>query len=200
MTPYKHFSKNPSWPHRLRRGGIYVTIALLLGTQTNCTNDAGNGNDWESVTTYEVTKGVVTTLEETEPGQFAIVDEQVTGHRDSSRVIVKRLDGSTETLSLAQAKGLVEARDTVYQNTNTYHRHYGMGHTLWWGAMGYMMGRNVNTPVQSYVYRDGSPAGFRSGNLAAQELRRTATPRVELRPIKGRSGFFRNSSRGSRIG
>lgn len=60
--------------------------------------------------------------------------------------------------------------------------------------MGYMMGRNFNTPVQSYVYRDdrrGNASGFHTGNFASEELRRTAIPRTELRPIKGRSGFFK---------
>ncbi len=193
MTPFKNYSKNPTWPGRLKRGSIYVAVALAMSGQVGCGSD--NGNDWEEVTTYEVKKGVVTTLEETEPGQFSIIDEQVVEHKDSSRVIIKRLDGSTETLTLNQARGLVQAQDTVYQ-TNTTHRHHGMGGVLWWGAMGYMMGRSFNTPVQSYVYRNGNSAGIRTGQLVSQELRNTAVPRTELRPVKGRSGFFRNSARG----
>ena len=196
MTPFKNFSKNTHWPRRLRRGTIYVAVAVLLGTQSSCSSD--NGNDWETVTTYEVTKGVVTTLEETTPGQFLITDEQVVGQRDSSRVIIKRLDGTTEVLTLAQARGLVAAQDTVLPTTENYHQH-GLGRALWWGAMGYMMGRNLNTPVHPFLYRDdrrSGASGFYAGNRTSEELRRTAISRTELRPIKGRSGFFRTSPRG----
>lgn len=197
MTPFKNYSKDPGWHRRLRRGSLYVAVAMMLGSQAGCGSD--NGTDWEEVTTYEVTKGVVTTLEETEPGKFSIVDEQVVESKDSSRVIIKHLDGSVENLSLAQARGLVQSQDTVYQNTTDHYHHHGLGHTLWWGAMGYMMGRNFNTPVQSYVYRDErrpGMSGFYAGNAASQELRRTAIPRTEMRPVKGRGGFFRGSSRG----
>lgn len=194
MTPFKNYSKNPKWHSRLKRGSIYIAVALAMSSQIACNSD--NGNDWEEVTTYEVTKGVVTTLEETEPGQFSIIDEQIVEHKDSSRVIIKRLDGSTEMLSLEQARGLVSAQDTVYQTYAPHRHHHGMGGALWWGAMGYMMGRSFNSPVQSYVYRDGSYRSAQTGQTISQELRRTAIPRTEMRPIKGKSGFFRNSSRG----
>ena len=197
MTPFRNFSKNPTWRHRLRRGTLYAAVAVVLGTQVGCGSE--NGNDWEEVTTYEVTKGVVTTIEETAPGQFSIVDEQVVTQKDSSKVIIKRLNGTTETLTLAQAKGLIQSQDTTLQTTNYRYHQRGLGHVLWWGAMGYMMGRNFGTPVQSYVYRDdraGGSTGFYAGDQASRELRRTAIPRTELRPVKGRSGFFRNSLRG----
>lgn len=199
MTPFKNFSNDPRWRRRLRRGSLYVTIALALGAQSSCGNDGGNGNDWEQVTTYEVTKGVVTTLEETEPGRFVIVDERVVAHKDSSRVILKRLDGSTETLTLPSAKAFVQPADTFYQPATTQqHHHYGLGHIFWWSAMGHLMGRNFSTAPPAYLYRDARPTGtaFQASRAANDELRRTAVPRTELRPVKGRSGFFRSSRRG----
>lgn len=192
MTPYKNFSKYPSWKTRIRKGGIYVAVALAMGIQSGCGSD--NGSDWEEVTTYETTKGVVTTLEETEPGQFTIIDERVTDSKDSSRVIVKYLDGSTQSLSLTEARGLVQPQDTVSENRG-YHRH-GIGHSLWWGSMGYMMGRSLGTPVFPGVYRNYSAGGSQT----SQELRRTAISRTEMRPIQGRKGFFRSWSRGGRGG
>jgi hypothetical protein len=183
MTPFRNFSRNTTWPFRIRRGGLYVAVAALLTTHaTSC--GTGDNSDWEEVTTYEVTKGVITTLEETEAGKFAIADEQVVEGKDASRVIIRRLDGQIDTMTLEQARGMVQPQDTVYQR-NTHGSH-GMGSILWWGAMGYMMGRGFGSPTPSNIYRPGVSS-------AGQTLRQTAIPRKELRPVKGRSGFFKGS-------
>ncbi|MDX2136209.1 MAG: hypothetical protein SFV52_15595 [Saprospiraceae bacterium] len=186
----------------MRRGTIFVAVAALLAAHTRCgSND--NGGDWEEVTTYEVTKGVVTTLEEVETDKYEIVDEQIVEGKDASRVIIKRLNGTVDSLTLAQARGLVGAQDTVYREVQShqgYHGH-GMGSVLWWGAMGYMMGRSFNTPTQPGFYRQqsGSPAGY-AYNRTSEQLKSTAIPRTEMRPVSGKSGYFRNSGRGSSTG
>lgn len=188
MTPFRNFSSNTNWPyHKIRRGGLYVAVAALLSTHaTSC--GTGDNSDWEEVTTYEVTKGVITTLEETEAGKFAIADEQVVEGKDASRVIIRRLSGVVDTMTLDQARGMVQPQDTVYQRNNQHSN--GLGGVLWWGAMGYMMGRGFGGySSPSNIYRPGV-AG------AGQTLRQTAIPRTEMRPVKGRSGFFKGS-RGS---
>lgn len=196
MTPYKNFHKNSDWQHRIRRGSLYVAVAAVLAGQTACSND--NGSDWEQVTVQEATKGVVTTLEETEPGKFTIVDEQVVPSREASRVIIRRQSGAVDTLNLDQARSFVQTSDTIRQQT--YHSHsHGMGHVLWWGAMGYMMGRNFSSPVSSGIYSPayGGGTAFRSGTAAAAELQRTSVSRTVMRPAQGRSGFFGRSRGGS---
>jgi hypothetical protein len=200
MTPFKNYGKNPSgWKNRIRRGGLYVAVAAMIGGLPACSSD--NGGDWEQVTTYQVTKGVVTVIEETEDGKFSIVDEQVVEGKDASRVVIKRLNGAVDTLTLDQARGMVQASDTTTtQNHSTYRNHSsGLGHVIWWGAMGYMMGRSFGSPVQSGIYRGGTTGGtaFRSGSFAAGELQRTAVARTEMRPVKSRSGFFKSSRSGS---
>lgn len=216
MTPFKNFSQdtssNISWKNRARRGSLYIAVAALLSVHaSSCGSD--NGQDWEEVTVQEPTKGVVTTIEETESGKFSITDEQVVPSKDSSRVIIKRLDGSVENLSLEQARRLVQPQDTAgthqTNHTNIVHHHHssGLGGVLWWGAMGYMMGRSFNTPVNPAIYRDdrrmggstGAYAGgsaYRAGSSAASELQRTAVSRTTMRPVSGKSGFFGGSSRG----
>ena len=191
MTPFKNFSTESTWRRRLRRGGMYVAVAAMLGAQAGCGND--NGSDWEDVTVQEPTKGVVTTLEENENGEYDIVDEHVVPSKDDARVIVRHRDGKVDSLTLAQARGLVQPQDTVApQQNNGYHRSHGLGHVLWWGSMGYMMGRNMGTPVQPYVYRSGATtAGFMAGSGVADELRRSSMSRTVRMPVKGRSGFFR---------
>ena len=190
MTPFKNFSKNTTWQNRLRRGSLYVAVAAMLIAPTGCGSD-GNGGDWEEVQVTEPTQGVVTTLEETESGQFLIAEERVVD-KDSSRVIIRRLDGSEETMTLAQARGLGQPSDTTQAAVQPRrHGGHGLGPILWWGTMGYLMGRSFGSPVQPGFYRGGATPAF-------QDLRRTATTRTEMRPAKGRSGFFK--SRGGSTG
>lgn len=196
MTPFKNYGSNPSWKNRIRKGSLYVAVAAMLGTQMSCGSD-NNGSDWEEVTVVEPTQGVVTTLEETQSGEFVIADEQTVPHKDSSRVIIKRLDGTVENLTLAQARGLVQPQDTTAQHTNSHtsvvhHHGGGMGHVLWWGAMGYMMGRSFGSPVQSNVYRNGV-----ANTSTMNSLRSTAVSRSVMRPVSGKSGFFKGSGRSS---
>lgn len=199
MTPFKHFSSHPDWSKRIRRGGIYLAVAAIIGGHTACSND--NGNDWETVTTYEATKGVITTLEETEAGQFTVADEQIVPSKAESRIIVRHLDGKVDTLTMAQAKNLVQPADTVVRTEYRHHSH-GLGHVLWWSSMGYMMGRNFSSPVNSNIYRPvtdeemrrrgyAGGSAYRAGSFAADELRRSSVPRTEVRPVRARSGFFR---------
>ncbi|MBU6343172.1 MAG: hypothetical protein KGS48_16880 [Bacteroidetes bacterium] len=196
MTPYKNYSTASDWSHRIKKGGMYLAVAALIGGEMGC-GGSNNGTDWEQVTVQEATKGVITTIEEKEAGNFVIADEKVVDSKDASRVIIKRLDGKTDTLTLDQAKTLVQPADTVFQQNTNYVQHYhhggGMGSVLWWGAMGYMMGRSFNSPVQQGIYRNGYNAGgaYWAGSAASQELRRTAVSRTQMRPVRGRSGFFR---------
>ena len=198
MTPFRHFSNNPKFTNRLRRGGLYVAVAAILATHTSCTNNSGGG-DWEAVTTYEVTKGVKTTLEEVEPDKLEVVDEQLVEGKEASSVVIKRLSGTVDTLSLSEAQTLVSNQDTVstHGSTTNHHGHgYGLGRILWWSAMGHMMGRSFNSVSPSGIYR--SP-GTGTYTGVSSQLRSTALTRTEMRPIKGRSGFFGGSGR-SRFG
>lgn len=197
MTPYKNFSQNNTWTSRARKGALYLAVSAMLAVPTGCGSD-NNGSDWEETTVEEPTKGVVTTVEETEPGKFTVVDEQVAETRDQSRVIVRHLDGKVDTMTLAQAKGMVGNQDTVRQTTVVHHHGggFGLGHILWWSAMGHMMGRSFNSVSPSGIYR--SP-GTGTYTGVSSQLRSTALTRTEMRPIKGRSGFFGGSGR-SRFG
>jgi len=196
MTPARHFSTNPKFNDRLRQGGLYVAVAALLATHTQCTNSGGSG-DWEAVTTYEVTKGVQTTLEEVEPDKFEVVDEQLLEGKAASSVIIKRLSGQVDTLGLAEAQSLVTSQDTVSTHNRTHYRHgYGIGPILYWSAFGHMMGRSFNSPSPyNNVYRNN---GFASSGVTDQ-LRSTSLSRTEMRPVRGRTGFFGGSGR-SRFG
>ncbi len=200
MTPYKNYSQPGSWQNRLKKGSLFIAVAALIGGTTAC-GGSDNGSDWEQVTVQEPTKGVVTTMEETQPGQYEITDEQMVESKDSSRIIIKKLDGTVQTLNLDQAKAMVQATDTVAMHP--HHRSHGFGSYIWWSAMGYMMGRNFGSPVYSGFYRN--PGGFApgSGSFGAgrstsmgSELQRSSVSRTVMRPVSGKSGFFGGSGRG----
>lgn len=197
MTPYKNYSQSANWSTRIQKGSFYIAVAALLSASAGCSSN--NGSDWEQVQVTEATKGVITTVEENKDGSFEIVDEKVVDNKNASRIIVKRIDGRVDSLTVDQAKLMVQAQDTVapqHRNTNTHHYHHGggLGSVIWWGAMGYMMGRSWGSPTQSYFYRPGT-AAYQGNSPAAQALRSTAITRTEMRPVKGRSGFFSGSRR-----
>jgi hypothetical protein len=212
MTPFKNFSNRTTFQNRIRRGSLYVAVSALLAAQISCGSD--NGTDWEQVTTYHPTKGVITVIEETPSGSFEIVDEKVVESLSMSRVVIRNQNGQQDTLTLDQAKGLVQSQDTMttfnttnHSNNVGYHPHNSIGSVLWGGAIGYMMGRSFSSPTQSRFYRPEERLDERNGGSynrssnITQELRNTATPRTTMRPVNGRSGFFgggsRSSSRGS---
>lgn len=192
MTPFKNYSEHTVWRTRLRRGSLYVAVAAMLGTAAACGSD-NNGSDWEEVTVQEPTKGVITTIEESADSSFAIVNEQVVESREASRVVIKRLNGRVDTLTLEQARGLVGNQDTVSNhpivnnNYNHYHHGGGLGTILWWGAMGHLMGRSFSSPAAPYAY---SP-GYSGAGSAVQQLRNTSVSRTVRMPARARGGFFR---------
>jgi hypothetical protein len=206
MTPFRNFSTESTWTRRIRRGGLYLAMAAAMAA-TGC---GSSEPEWEAVTVQEPTKGVVTRLKEKADGQYEIVEEKMVERPEDSRIIIQALDGTEKTLTLAEAKGLVQPTDTV-QNTQTQHRsHHGLGSTIWYGAMGYVMGRSMSQPVNPGFYASapqtggGSSAG--KGNLGyipssseniRQGLQSTAVPRTQMRPAAPRSGFFSGSRRSS---
>ncbi len=198
MTPNRNFHQNPVYTQRLKQGGLYVAVAAILATHTGCGNSSGQG-EWEEVTTYEVTKGLKTTLEEVEPGKYEVVDEQMVEGVDASRVFIKKMDGSIDSLSLSEARNFVTPADTdTVRHTTRHHYHgYGLGSVLYWSSFGHVMGRNFNVAPPYNVYRNGN-SGI-AQNIST-ELKSTARARTTLRPIQGRTGFFSRGGRSFRGG
>lgn len=73
-----------------------------------------------------------------------------------------------------------------------YHHGPGLGNVLFWGGMGYMMGRNMGYANNSMVYANRQ--AYSRGMNTSSNLRSSYTSR----PSGGRGGFFRGgSSRGA---
>lgn len=119
----------PTWRCFAKTGAVFATIAsfiLLHGCKSDQQRQAQN-DDMETVeivdtiSVEEPTKGLITTVKEVKPQQFAIQKEEVVDNKDSSRVIVQYLDGRTERLTLAQAKSLIAPQDSAAAQDTALH-------------------------------------------------------------------------------
>ena len=233
MTPEKTFSKRSSKRFSTIRkaafqGAIFLSLsAFMVSCSSGDSSKAiSGGGSWDSeksvgVAKQDFTKGVITTLEETEKEKYTIVDEQIVPKKEDSRVIVRRLGGAIDTMTLAQAKSVVD------NDPNTNKEQYrsgggGMGNILMWGVMGYYMGRRTSSPINSGVYKNqqtyqkvnsttnaqamqsrktvGRPTQAKS--TSGQTKTKTATGQTKAAPSKkptnSSKGFFNNGSRSSK--
>jgi hypothetical protein len=187
MTPFRHFSNKGLRPQlSLQRGAFFLTVSSLLALHTGC------GQSYETVETKTPTTGVITVLDETSEQQFSIAEERVVPAVEDSRIIVNYLDGRHDTLNVDQAKSLLSAADT----TIYYGHNHAMGNVLWWGTMGYFMGRSMNSPVNPGVYRN-QQTYQNNGTATSSVVRSSARTTYTQRPVSGRRGFFSSSSGGS---
>lgn len=113
----------PTWRNFVKAGALFATLSGLMLLGTSC----GGGNEYEEVEVIdtiiseELTKGLITTVKEVQPGQFAVEDEKVVETKDSSRIIVKYLDGKTESLTIEQAKARVQPQDSLAAKDTALH-------------------------------------------------------------------------------
>ena len=142
--------------------------------------------------TWVPSQGVVTTIEETAPNEFAIVSEEVVDNVSLSRFIVQKMDGSIDTLTVEQSRAFITPADT----TQMTGRSHSLGGVLWWGASGYMLGRMMSRPVSPYAYRD--ERSYSSGAVVGRTMKSSANRVTTQRPVSGgRSGFFNSFRSGS---
>ena len=79
-----------------------ITAALTL---QSCGGSDGSPKikDAQEETVYESTKGIITEVEEVEPGDdFKILDERIIDDKSQSIAIVHNLEGTIDTLSLTK--------------------------------------------------------------------------------------------------
>lgn len=179
---------------------ISSTLSLSLISGAGMMGGCGSeNNDREE---YEVvfTKGMETHITETEKGVFKITDERVVGEGES-KAIVKFINGGVDTLSIEQARRIVEAQaDTTGWDTNNQNQvqsgsHYyggGLGNALLYGSLGYMLGRSMNSRPNPGFYAN--PDVY----TRAQQHTTTVQNSRVARPTNASRGFFKGGSGGSR--
>jgi hypothetical protein len=170
--------------------GLLGTTLLMPGCESN--NNSADANT--DATEVSFTQGMQTHIQETEKGVFKITDEQVVGEGET-KAIVTFLNGQTDTLSLETAKRIVEAdkeAGTWDENNNQevrqgYHGG-GLSSVLMYGALGYYMGRSMNSRPNPAFYA--SPAVY---NRAQQHTSTIQNARVS-RPTNSSKGYFKGGS------
>jgi len=162
---------------RLLSSGFLISGSILMGSLVGC------GGTSQS-TVLNPTQGVITEIEEMKNGEYLITNETIVSRKEDSRIIASYLDGTRDTLTLEQAK----LEESESSSSSTHRR--GMSPILMGGMMGYMMGKNMSTPVSRSAYKSSSV--YDRSNSSTSTLRSSATKRTVSRP---KSGF--GSSGGS---
>ncbi len=201
---------------------VSASLAFIaLGTSTltqSCNNSSENSEDYEEVEV--LTKGVKSYIQETAPGQFKISKEDQTQASDTEAIITF-LDGHTENIATSRAQIMID--DEIRANPDSIGKVANLPNALLFGGMGYFLSNLPGSKLGQYRTDDKtanqvakndtlkhrnnghsgigffplfwmSRAAFYSGSrvqetMAASRMRTT-------RPIAGRTGFFKGSSRG----
>lgn len=135
--------------------------------------------DAQEETYYESTKGVVTEVEEVEPGNdYKIIDERIIDNKDQSIAIVHTLEGSVDTLSLRKMK----------EDESSYSRHSGLRGILYYSlAASYFNRRMSNVSPKQSNYKNAS--AFNKSSGLKNDLRSSATSRRVSVPGRSSRGY-----------
>lgn len=164
---------------RLLSSGLLISGSILMSSLTGC------GSGTTETTVLNPTQGVITEIEEMSNGEYLITNETIVSRKEDSRIIASYLDGTRDTLTLEQAN--LEESESSSSST---HRRRGMSPILMGGMMGYMMGKNMSTPVSRNAYKSSSV--YNRSSSSTSTLKSSATRQTVSRP---RTGF--GSSGGS---
>jgi hypothetical protein len=140
------------------------------------------------------TKGVLTHVTEVEEGVFKITDEQVVAPEESG-AYVYYLDGRRETLNIEQARQIatIQADTTAAplnsQDPQQHYRGGGLGNVLYWGALGYMIGRPGGMAPHAGFY-----ANPTAHTRAQQTTSAVAASRTTV-PVNSRTGYYGSGGR-----
>ncbi len=177
MTPLKRFSKFPVVKKTVIRSAFALTIA---GTIFSACSSGSSEQQYELQTKVELTKGLITEVEEVEQDIFKITDETVIENKEDSRIIAAYLDGQRDTFTLEEAK-LVDAESATP-------RRRGMNGVLMGGVMGYYMGRSLSSPINKGAYK--SPQAYqKSQTKAGSTVKQTAKRSTVRKPVNSSKGF-----------
>lgn len=145
------------------------------------------GSDSETV--QEPTQGVITTLNEVAPGDYRIVSEKTVANPADSRIILTKLDSSTQTITLSEARTMLTADSTRYTQDQRRAVHRGGGGLFWFMMFNRMGGHTPRAGAYA------SQSAYNSSASAGSSLNRTARTTTRTR-----SGFGSRSSGASRTG
>lgn len=131
-----------------------IILASAISSSIALTSCGGDGSprikDSQEKTIYESTKGIVTEVEEIEPGDdYKIIDERIIDEKEKSIAIVHGLDGKIDTLSLAKIDN--GSQEDGYRNRS------GLRSILYYSLASSYFNRNLsNVTPNSSAYKNTS--------------------------------------------
>lgn len=149
-----------------------VTAALTL---QSCGGGDGSPKikDAKQETVYESTQGVITEVEEIEPGDdYKIIDERIIDEKEKSIAIVHNLDNTIDTLSLRKLKD---------EKSSSYSSHSALRGVLYYSLAASYFNRNMGnvSPKQSN-YKNASAynksTGLKNNLTSSATSRRVNVP------------------------
>lgn len=170
-----------SFPYKYREA---IWVALVTLTLSFLVVSCSNTVTEEQV---EFTQGVITFMEEVEPEQYKIVDEQVVPDKADSKIITSYLDGRRDTMTLYEAQA-------VSADTSAHHRH--RHRTYYGGLIGFYLGRSASIPPSPGVYQNQATYN-RVHNNAYSSMQSSARRTSVSRPSNSSKGYG-SSSKSSR--
>lgn len=165
---------------------LYGLIAIwVLSTLYNRSNNSNSGA--VTIEKKAVEEGLITTLREVETDVFKIENEEVVAKKEDSRLITNYMDGTIDTFTL-QEVALIDT--TVTDRSNPRYRNRMMHSVVMGGAMGYLMGRSMSSPLMRSSYSSQSAYNKSSTQTRTRMTNSAARRSVSKKPSKsGRSGF-----------
>ena len=162
---------------------LIAAVAATLALQS-CGEEDGSPRikDAQEETVYESTKGIITEVEEVEPGDdFKILDERIIDDKSQSIAIVHNLEGTIDTLSLKKLK-----EDESSSNSSS--RHSALRGVLYYSLAASFFNRNMSnvSPKQSN-YKNTSAYNKSTG--LKNDLKSSATSRRVSVPGSSSKGY-----------
>lgn len=196
---------------------------IALGTSTLVTSCGSSESEGEYEEVDVLTKGVKSYIQETNPGIFKISKEEQT-KAESTEAIITYLTGQSKNISTSEAQIMID--EEIRQNPDSIGKVANLPNALLFGGMGYFLSNLPGSKLDKYRNddkiasnnsskdsvshrRNGGGLGFfplfwlsraaYSSGFRAQESMASSRVRT-MRPVSGRSGFFKGSGRGGFFG
>lgn len=188
---------------------IALSSAFVFALLSNSSCGESETYQEEIVQEEVFTKGIKTHIKETEKGVFKIIDEDSVSHSADSRIFVEHFDGHQDTLTLEEARHIVEyqeAQAAAQPNPDHYiENSSSLGTALVVGGVGYMCYSHYHrrreeeqsqaTTTGAYyvgIYDRHSAYASPQARSKAQYTRTTisSSKTTISRPAGSRSGFF----------
>lgn len=109
----------PTWRNFVKAGAIFGTVAGMLLFTTSC--GSNTNEEEEHITIEQPTKGVITKVVETQPGQFIVESEEIIDSPNASAAYITYLDGRKEVITAEEMSKRITDKDLAAATDTAMH-------------------------------------------------------------------------------